>query len=55
MMSANNRHDRIWKIDRRKNLDARIDVPLHLLELSRREFPRLVQNVLRYGELASIV
>src|SRR6185503_11756511 len=47
--------DRIRKIDRRQDVCADVDVQLHLLELERRQLPRLVEDVLGHRQLARVV
>ena len=55
MVMADDRHDRIREVDRRKNLGADRRMELHLLEFGRRELAGLVQDVLGDGDLAGIV
>ena len=55
MMMANDGNDRIWKINRRKNVSADRRMELHALELWLREWARLVQDVLGHCELAHVV
>ena len=55
VMTSHDRHDRIRKVDERQNVGADIDVPLHLLELGRRQFAGLVEDVLGYRQLARVV
>jgi hypothetical protein len=54
-MRADDGNDRIWKIDRRENVGAHVDVELHLLELEARQLARLVQDVLRDRKFARVV
>ena len=54
-MVADDRHDRIREVDFGKNFCAHARMRLHAFELGRRELARLVENVLRHGELADIV
>jgi hypothetical protein len=54
-MVANDRNDRIRKIDRRKDVCTNTRMQLHLFELLGGELSRLVQNVLRYGQLSHVM
>ena len=55
VVMAHDGDDGIGEADRRQNVGADIGMPLHRLELDRRQCARLVQNVLRYRELPDVV
>ena len=54
-MVLDDRHHRKGELDRGQDIRADRDVPLHHLELGRRELPRLVENVLGNADLSDIV
>ena len=55
VMVSDDRNHRIWEVDCRENVGANPGVKLHLLKLSRRKLPGLVQDVLGDGELSHVM